>query len=382
MFKEMAQNIAKSTSDVIGCGVLVTDENGIIIGCNDEKRLGEFHGPSVKVMKENSPMTTSSEDAEGLKNVLPGYTLPIQFYDRVVGSVSIAGSPDEVARYGLLVQKQAEIMFREQAFMESKLLRERALRDLVENIAVFDVRNVNEEFIRIQGRELGYDLSRCRTAIVVQMKKWGEGTAESSFQKMLREVYASFSNPRDLICPQENYSVTIFFSPSFDTAHEHADEAAEMLTDGLIGTLKDKGIEADAAIGFPSSDLAGLARSLRTARDALRLGSQLGSEGVMSAKNFTSEMLLDLLPFPKRGEFVTRTLSGLIGRKDYDEIKKTFLVWCEAPFAVGAAAERLAMHRNSLQYRLKKIRAITGKDPWNFKDAFELWAAFILRDLR
>ena len=44
-------------------------------------------------------------------------------------------------------------------------------------------------------------------------------------------------------------------------------------------------------------------------------------------------------------------------------------------------AERLSMHRNSLQYRLKKIRALTGKDPWNFKDAFELWAAFVLKNI-
>ena len=33
MFKKMAQRIAESTSEVIGRGVLVTDENGIIIGC-------------------------------------------------------------------------------------------------------------------------------------------------------------------------------------------------------------------------------------------------------------------------------------------------------------------------------------------------------------
>ena len=50
MFKKMAQRIAESTSEVIGRGVLVTDENGIIIGCNVRKRVGTFHEPSVKVI--------------------------------------------------------------------------------------------------------------------------------------------------------------------------------------------------------------------------------------------------------------------------------------------------------------------------------------------
>ncbi|MEG1603454.1 MAG: helix-turn-helix domain-containing protein, partial [Cloacibacillus sp.] len=61
--------------------------------------------------------------------------------------------------------------------------------------------------------------------------------------------------------------------------------------------------------------------------------------------------------------------------------RDTFLGWCESPFASGEVADRLSMHRNSLQYRLKKIRALTGKDPWNFKDAFELWAAFVLKNI-
>ncbi len=157
LFKKMAQNIAKSTSEVIGYGVLVTDEKGVIIGCNEEKRIGEFHPPSIRVMQENRPMATSTVDAENYLNVLPGYTLPIQLFDNVLGSVSIAGLPEEVARYGLLVQKQAEIMLREQAFLESNLLRERALRDLIENVASYDPRNGNEEFIMMQAKELGFN---------------------------------------------------------------------------------------------------------------------------------------------------------------------------------------------------------------------------------
>ena len=36
MHKKTAQAIAKTTSEVIGYGVLVTDERGIIIGCNND----------------------------------------------------------------------------------------------------------------------------------------------------------------------------------------------------------------------------------------------------------------------------------------------------------------------------------------------------------
>jgi carbohydrate diacid regulator len=381
LFKKMAQNIAKSTSEVIGYGVLVTDEKGVIIGCNEEKRIGEFHPPSIRVMQENRPMATSTVDAENYLNVLPGYTLPIQLFDNVLGSVSIAGLPEEVARYGLLVQKQAEIMLREQAFLESNLLRERALRDLIENVASYDPRNGNEEFIMMQAKELGFNLSRCRAAIVIEMRKWSNEAAESAFQRMLRETKTSFSNPRNVICPQENYRVTVLLSPSSDKDPNKIYEAAETLSKDFLDSVKGKGIHADVSIGFPAFDLQGLTRSLISARNSLRLAKQLGVKGMIRSEKFTGESLLDSLPAVSRENYVSMTLKGLDSRNDYEEMKETFLAWCESPFASGNVADKLSMHRNSLQYRLKKIRSLTGKDPWNFKDAFELWAAFMISDI-
>jgi len=381
MFKKMAQNIAKSTSDVIGHGVLVTDENGMIIGCNDEKRIGQYHPPSIKVMQENMPMTTSISDAENYGNVLPGYTLPIRFFDRVMGSVSIAGLPEEVERYGLLVQKQAEIMLREQAFLESDLLRERSLRDLIENISSYDPKEGSGELIMMQARELGFNISKCRVALVIEMSRWSNETAEAAFQRMLREVRSSFSNPRNVICPQENYRVTVLLSVGADREPDKTYEAAEVLSKDFLESIGAKGILADVSIGFYALDLHGLSRSINSARNSLRLARRLGIKGMIRSEKFTGEALLDALPTGVREEYAARILKELPSRKDFNEMKETFMAWCGSPFASGNVAENLSMHRNSLQYRLKKIRSITGKDPWNFKDAFELWAAFVISDI-
>ena len=214
MFKKMAQRIAESTSEVIGRGVLVTDENGIIIGCNVRKRVGTFHEPSVKVMQENKPSVTGREEAKKMPGVYPGYTLPIQFFGKVIGSVSIAGIPEEVERFGLLVQKQAEIMLREQAFLESNLIRERALRDLVENVASYDGSQGMSELINMQGKELGVTLSRCKNVIIAEMKSWKDDSSENAYQIMVRELRSAFSHPRNVICPQRNRRVTVFVTPT------------------------------------------------------------------------------------------------------------------------------------------------------------------------
>ena len=72
MFKRFAKHIVKSAAEIVGCSVLVTDENAFIIACSDEGRLGEFHEPSVRVMQDNIPLETTEEEASGLANVFPG----------------------------------------------------------------------------------------------------------------------------------------------------------------------------------------------------------------------------------------------------------------------------------------------------------------------
>jgi carbohydrate diacid regulator len=45
------------------------------------------------------------------------------------------------------------------------------------------------------------------------------------------------------------------------------------------------------------------------------------------------------------------------------------------------AAERLHIHRNTLIYRLGKIKDLTGLDPEQFEDAVQIRLALILLDL-
>ena len=137
MQAKTAQSIAESASEIIGYGVLVTDENGLIIGCNDVKRVGTPHNPSLEVLRTTRSVSTSKEEAACMKGVKPGYTCPIKMLDDVVGTISIAGPSDKVNRYGLLVQKQAEIMLREQNIWEMKLRREQAVRDLAQSVLLY-----------------------------------------------------------------------------------------------------------------------------------------------------------------------------------------------------------------------------------------------------
>lgn len=134
----LAQEIAGSTTDIIGFNVLITDREGMVIGSGDRGRVGTFHEASVEVIRSQRAATHSATQARALRGVRPGITLPIVLGETSLGTVGITGSPGQVRRFGLVVQRQTEILLQESLLLRSRLLRERALEDLVRDIAHFD----------------------------------------------------------------------------------------------------------------------------------------------------------------------------------------------------------------------------------------------------
>ena len=55
----------------------------------------------------------------------------------------------------------------------------------------------------------------------------------------------------------------------------------------------------------------------------------------------------------------------------------TIRCWCESGFSLSRAGKCLKVHRNTLLYRLEKIRRITGVDPGDFRRLLPLYLAAI-----
>jgi carbohydrate diacid regulator len=393
MHSKTAQSIAESASEIIGYGVLVTDESGTIIGCSDVKRVGTKHDPSLEVLRTAKPVSTSREEAVCMKGVKPGYTCPIKFFGDLVGTISIAGPPDKVARYGLLVQKQAEIMLREQNILEMKLRREQAIRDLAQSILLYD-ETEDGRGILSHARELGYDLERCRIAVILEIVSQAE-TSEWNFDMALRRIGNFFPERKHLISVVENFQIVLYLALPCPRDTGEMEATATRLSQSLLEELENNGIMALAGVGLEASNFAGLSRSARAARMALHTGKLLeespnafdGTQLVPAAKRVHSaralilEIILMTLPRKQVPSHIERILAKLRDGDTDGELTRTFLAWCRNPFASGEVAKELAIHRNTLQYRLKKIKEIIGLNPWNFHDSFVLWVALTLQKI-
>lgn len=166
----LAQEIASDTTAVIGFNVLITDAGGLVIGSGDSSRVGSFHEASVEVVRTQEPATHNASQAQQLRGVRPGVTLPLVANGKAVGTVGITGTPAQVRRFGLLVKRQTEILLRESVMLRSRLLAERAAEKLLADVASYDPQVVEGDFLLFRAAELGFDLRLRRVAVAIEVR--------------------------------------------------------------------------------------------------------------------------------------------------------------------------------------------------------------------
>ncbi|GAA1971552.1 CdaR family transcriptional regulator [Amycolatopsis minnesotensis] len=344
---ELAQEIARETSTIIGLNVLITGRDAVVIGSGDAARVGTVHEASVEVLRTGEPATHSAEQARALHGVRPGITLPIVIDGVAVGTVGLTGSPRRVRQFGLVVQRQTEILLRESTLVRSRLLREQALEDLLRDIALYDADVVEPGALAARARELGLDPTLTRTAIVIEAR-------EAEAPRTIREV---FGDPQDVVGE--------ISAGRYAVLHHAASRAELGRRAGLtIALLRERhGTEALAGTGEPATDVAGLHRSYTDAAAALRLGSKLGGDAaVFPIDGLRVPQLLETTAHEARARFVAGQLGGLGDDPNRPALVATVIAWCESGFNLVRAAKALHVHRNTLVYRLDKLTRLSGQD--------------------
>ena len=390
MLKRFAQVICDTTHDIIGHHVLVTDENAVIIGSSDPMRLFTVHEPSVIAMKRRIETYTDEPDAARLDGVKPGVTLPVCLAGEVVGSIAIAGDHREVSRYGYLVQKQAELFLREQLIQESAGARERALRELVGDIAAFAPEQDDSEILATRGRELGYDLEMSRVCLILELSSPGQGDMEglkdpirhtslrNDIQNILRSAFPESSCFSSSL-GQKRYAV--FTSVENSNEPSWFEPVEERCAKCIAGSAE-IGLMLTIGAGTCAGSVEELHYSYCEGWKALSIGLRKKETGrTHKIVDYHVEDILTTVNVRKGRRFSQKILGSFRKLSDREEMLRTFKAWCESPCSPGSVAEKLNIHRNTLQYRLDKIQRTTGADPRNFRQAFSLYIAFALEEL-
>ncbi|MFJ5306665.1 CdaR family transcriptional regulator [Streptomyces sp. NPDC088350] len=379
----LAQEIAGDTSAVIGFNVLITDAEGIVIGSGDSSRVGSFHEASVDVVRTKEPATHSASQAQQLRGVRPGVTLPLIANGQAVGTVGITGTPAQVRRFGLLVKRQTEILLRESVMLRSRLLAERAAEKLLADIASYDPHVVEGDFLVFRAAELGYDLRLQRVAVAFEVtvphpaprRQGSARTRDMALvrSELLRTVGEFFADPQDIVASTAPGWIGVLhrLPAGRSTASLAAD--CRRVTD-LIAAQD--GLAARAGIGEAATSVGGLHDSYQDACDALRLGARFAEAApVHLVTDLRVHQMVTAVSQSARNRLLELTATELRAQPDWPALRDTVTAWCESGFNLVRTAEALHIHRNTVVYRMQKIEQITGRPLREYRTAMALYLA-------
>ena len=352
MIKEnTARQIVAAVKDVCGYDINFISTDGIIIASTDEKRVGDFHEIGYRAAQKGE--TLEVYDNQTYDGAQKGVNIPFHYHGTTAAVIGITGEPDEVRRYARLALRIMRLLLRERDLDASRELKRaefsHVARTLVLNGTISHSYLV--DFLKRKG--LSYqdqyrvviadlpDSSHIRNITAL------ENQSEAALSQIRQSFYGyEFPNRYILIISEQG--------------------CQEQLP--LLRKLAD--IPAKVSVGSRQR-LSHIHQSYEDARLALRAGTQSFTE----FDSLYTELLFSGTPDHVREVFLQKTIGQI--RTDDLVLLKTYY---ENQMSLKAAAEKLFIHKNTLQYRLERIHRQSGLDPRNIQDASILITAMKLAD--
>lgn len=146
--------------------VFVTNREGIIIAATERERVGVFHEASFVMMRDGLDIiSVEPEETSIYLGVKPGVDMPIVLGDEIVGAFGITGIPDEVRPIVAAVKMTIEAM------LEYEMLKEKATRKNSEHESFYNLLLNNKlaksDHLESLARRLGYENDVLRIPIVL-----------------------------------------------------------------------------------------------------------------------------------------------------------------------------------------------------------------------
>ncbi|MFN8533999.1 MAG: helix-turn-helix domain-containing protein [Dehalococcoidia bacterium] len=210
-----------------------------------------------------------------------------------------------------------------------------------------------------RAQRLGCDLTIPQAAVALRATDADGLPAGRALERLLRRELHRRSLPQAVRMDTTGALVLVPASFGFDPTRALVGQVRDGVA-GLGGALA-------AAIARPATGIGPIRQALQIARRALDQGVRRdGRETIVSVADLgADEILVSLGPSPLLRSFRDEWLGRLAAYDDRNntQLVPTLAAYFDSHHSPTEAAERLHLHRNTLLYRLQRIREITGRDP-------------------
>lgn len=345
------QNIIHQTIDAMDRTVGVIDESCIIVACSDQTKVGEMmsavkpeHFGSGEVFTADNftykPFGTSSHSAF---------------------AVFVAGV-DEIAKKDAILLSVA--MGSVKQHYDEKYDRVNFIKNvLLDNILPGD--------IYLKARELKFNADVSRVCMIIKVTSKSDVSPYEVIQGLFPDKSKDF-----VISINEN-DIALVKEIRKDTETKSLEKLAASIVDTLSGEYYTHCV---VGVGTAVTGIRKLARSFKEAQVSIEVGKVFDTEkSVISYDHLGIARLVYQLPTTLCETFLKEVFKkGSVEAMDQETLF-TIQKFFENSLNVSETSRKLFVHRNTLVYRLEKIKKITGLDLREFEDAIVFKVALMVK---
>lgn len=351
MSNRLFQGIVHQLTDSIDRTIGVIDESGTIISCSELGKIGEVLSTEVTAVFSGTEVIS-----------VDGYSYkPFGVRMHPEYAVFVSGEDDLALKYlSMLAVTLSSI----KQYYDEKYDRANFIKNVIlDNILPGD--------IYLKARELHFNNDVSRVVILIRITEHIDISAYDIIQNLFPDKTKDFVinlNETDIALIKE-------VKPNIDT--KDLEKLARSIADGLGTEFYSHVL---VGIGTTVERIKDLARSFREAQVSLEVGKVFDTEkSIVSYDNLGIARLIYQLPTTLCDMFLKEVFKrGSIDNLDQETLF-TIQKFFENNLNVSETSRKLFVHRNTLVYRLEKIKKLTGLDLREFDDAIVFKVALMVK---
>ena len=243
-----------------------------------------------------------------------------------------------------------------------------ARKDLIKNLLLGDVLDFE---IDNKISEFGIDTSFCYACIVFKIFE------EADANRICKLLGSLFYKESDLVLSLSSRKIILVKSVlKENTCVENLVSLAKTAVDTLQTQMS---LSCKSGVGTIVESIKNIAESFKEANLSLKVGEIFLTEKVASYDRLGIPRLIYQLPTALCKTFLDETFGLKFVNFIGDEIEFVICKFFENNLNITETAKKLFMHRNTLVYRLEKLKENTGLDARKFEDAVILRVALLVK---
>lgn len=363
--------------------VTITDVNGYIVGSSDESRLNQFHPSAYEILRGRKPIETLEEDAyvNLPESVVLGYGEKIIYNGECIGLIGLIGPPEERKKDIKTAQFCLRLLLdREQAQAELDLI---AADKNAFIVRLLHGVSEQEPWLRRRASLYGVSMDLPRYIAVVLIRhlelKDRQPLESAMIRKsILQDVKSMFPDPEDAIYEAETGEIVILTSSGRYASPAKRAKTTETVLLNLCDAIKARySVRPLTGVSGECENYLRYSAGYQQALSAIEIGQRTEPDkGIyhyerMRLRRIVSGLTREVRPILQNG-----ILDRLHPAQGMD-LLDTLRVYFNHNMNVAETANALYIHRNTLQYRFKQIKDITGYDIRQVDDMIQLRLAVL-----